>query len=117
MTAAVYGGRATTASIQAPRVNPGAWVEVRHPTISQEVFDDLERLRRSAALADELRRCPSALDTAELATLATADEEVYELHDRVEYALTHSVSWRTSGGAPRVKSPLEQRLVPSPTGV
>ncbi|GAA3578197.1 hypothetical protein GCM10022197_39480 [Microlunatus spumicola] len=113
----VAGGPATTATVHAQRVNPGAWIEVRHPAISQDVFDDLEQLRRSAAVLDELRRRPSPLDTTELATLAEADETVYELHDRVEYTLAYSVSWRTSAGASRRKSPLEQRLVPSPSAV
>jgi hypothetical protein len=110
----VAGGSGTTATVHAQRVNPGAWVEVRHTAISQDVFDDLDQLRRSAAVLDELRRRPTPLDTTDLATLAEADETVYELHDRVEYTLTYSVSWRTSEGAPRRKTPLEQRLVPSP---
>ena len=98
-------------------MNPGAWVEVRHPAISQGVFDDLEQLRRSTAIVDELRRRPAPLETSDLATLAAVDEKVFELLDRVEYTLSYSVTWRTSGGAPRLKSPLAQRLVPSPTGV
>lgn len=113
----VAGGPATTATVQAQRVNPGAWVEVRHPAISQDVFDDLEQLRRSAAVLDELRRRPAPLDTTDLAILAEADETVYQLHDQVEYTLSYTVSWRTSGGASRRKSPLEQRLVPSPSAV
>jgi hypothetical protein len=113
----VAGGAATTATAQAPRVNPGAWVEVRHPSISQRVFDDVERLRRNAAVVEELRSRPAPLSTTDLSRLAEADEEVYALHDRVEYTLSYSVSWRTATGAPRIKTPLEQRLVPSPTGV
>jgi hypothetical protein len=88
---------------------------VRHPAISQEVFDDLEQLRRSTAVVDELRRRPAPLTTADLSTLASTDEQVNALLDRVEYTLAYSVTWRTSGGAPRLKSPLAQRLVPSPT--
>ena len=113
----VAGGAATTATAHAPRVNPGAWVEVRHPSISQRVFDDVERLRRSAALVEELRSRPAPLSTTALSTRAAADEEIYALHDQVEYTLSYSVSWRTRAGAPRIKTPLEQRLVPSPTGV
>lgn len=111
----VSGGTATTTTVHSPRVNPGAWVEVRHPSISQSVFDDLEQLKRSAAVVDELRGRPEPLGTADLTRLADADEQVYELHDRVEYTLTYSISWCTSAGAPRIKTPLEQRLVPSPT--
>jgi hypothetical protein len=112
----VAGGPATTATVHAQRVSPGAWVEVRHSAISQRVFDDLEQLRRSAAVVDELRRRPAPLETSELSTLAEADEIVYALHDKVEYTLSYSVSWRTDSGAARQKNPLEQRLVPSPTG-
>ena len=113
----VSDGSASTTTVRVPRVNPGAWVEVRHPAISQEVFDDLEQLRRSSAVVDELRRRPAPLTTADLSRLSATDEEVYALLDRVEYTLLYSVSWRTSAGAPRLKSPLEQRLVPSPTAL
>lgn len=113
----VAGGSATTASVHTQRVNPGSWVEVRHPSISQHVFDDVERLRRSAAVVEELRSRPAPLSTRDLARLAEADEELYALHDRVEYTLSYSVSWRTGSGAPRIKTPLDQRLVPTPTGV
>ena len=113
----VAGGPATTAHAHVPRVNPGAWVEVRHPSISQRVFDDVERLRRSAAVVEELRSRPAPLSTTDLSRLAEADEEIYALHDRVEYTLSYRVSWRTRTGAPRVKTPLDQRLVPSPVGV
>lgn len=113
----VGGGPATTATVHAQRVNPGAWVEVRHSAISQRVFDDLEQLRRTAAVIDELRGRPSPLETTELSLLAEADEAAYTLHDRVEYTLSYSVSWRTTGGASRQKNPLEQRLVPSPTSM
>lgn len=113
----VAGGPATTATVHAQRVNPGAWVEVRHTAISQRVFDDLEQLRRSAAVIDDLRRRPAPLETTDLSALAEADEAVYTLHDRVEYTLSYSVSWRTTGGASRQKNPLDQRLVPSPSGV
>lgn len=113
----VAGGSGTTATVRSARVNPGAWIEVRHPSISQEVFDDLEKLRRSAAVVDELRRRPAPLGTTDLALLAAADDEIYALQDRVEYTLAYSVTWRTGRGAPRLKTPLEQRLVPSPAGV
>ena len=113
----VAGGPATTATAHAPRVNSGAWIEIRHPSISQHVFDDVERLRRSAAVVEELRRRPAPLSTTDLSRLAEADEEVYALHDRVEYTLSYSVSWRTETGATRIKTPLDQRLVPSAPGV
>jgi hypothetical protein len=67
-------------------------------------------------VVDELRRRRSPLETTELSVLAEADQRVHELHDRVEYTLSYSVSWRTTGGAARQKNPLDRRLVPSPTG-
>ena len=57
------------------------------------------------------------LSTTDLSRLAEADEEVYALHGRVEYTPSCSVSRQTGTGAARTKTPLEQRLVPSPAGV
>ena len=107
------GGSVVGTVARASRVNPGAWVEVRHPGVGQSVFDDLQQLRRSTALTEELRRRPEPLDVTHLALLSSTGAGMDVLQERVEHTLAYAVSWRSSGVARR-RMPPKQRLVPSP---
>lgn len=109
------GGPATSATVRMPRVNPGAWLEVRHPGVGREVFDDLQQLRRSTALSEEIRRRALPLEASDRALLAATGESIDLLSERVEFTLVYEVTWRSTGEV-RHKMPLKQRLVPSPAG-
>lgn len=109
----VAGGPVASATAHDDRVNPGSWVEVRHAGVGQGMFDDLQQLRRSIAMTEEIRRRPDPLDAVDLALLASTGERIDVLQERVEFTLSYVVTWRSTGVV-RHKTPLKQRLVPSP---
>lgn len=107
------GGSVVGAVARASRVNPGAWVEVRHPGVGRSVYDDLQQLRRSTALTEELRSRREPLDVSHLALLSSTAAGIDVLQERVEHTLAYADSWNSSGVARR-RMPPRQRLVPSP---
>lgn len=106
------GGPSAAVVARTPRVNSGAWIEVRHP-LSPAIADDLTAFHLLQGAENERRRRPPSTVGGEGPALVETHQQRHALHDRVEFTLAYTVTWRTSGGEPRSRTPLEQRLVPS----